>query len=365
MIKQSTIDEVRAQMDTQEVLQDHGVVFKKETACCPFHKEKTPSLHIWRRQNTYKCFGCGKSGDAITFLMEHERLTFVEAVEWLANKYGTVIEYDQVAQQESQEKKDDRQEMLAVLTWAHKKYEDMLYALPDESDAWRFLHNRGYDADTCRRWSLGFAPDDSKFVTTSLINMGKFQPATGIGLVWTKEARNWDFHRNRIIIPIHNASGQLVGFAGRDISNASGSAKYLNPVESPVYNKQQIWFGLDKAMKAMREESYVYIVEGYFDVMSLHLAGLENTVAGCGTEVTELQCKLLKRYTSHVVICFDNDLDKEQSGKKNAGVDKMMKLINLFLKLDFKVEMIEIPAGGDPDEYARRWQPELIEEENF
>lgn len=360
MIKQSVIDEVRAQMDTQEVLQDLGVKFKRETACCPFHKEHTPSFHIWRRQNTYKCFGCGKSGDAITFLIEHEGKTFVESIEWLAAKYNVIVEYDQASAQESQEKKDEREEIRGVLKWAHKKYEDLLHSLPEESDAWQFLTQRGYSQGTCRRWSLGFSPTDWKFVTSPLINMGRLQPAISCGLVCPKEGNNFDMFRGRIIIPIQNATGQLIGFGGRDITGSKEAPKYLNPSESLVYNKQQTWFGLDKAIKAIKEEGYVYLVEGFFDLMSLHLTGMENTVASCGTEVTDVQCKILKRYTSHVVICFDNDQDKERSGKKNAGLEKMMKLINTFLKFDFKVEMIELPGGGDPDEYTRRWKPEKI-----
>ena len=356
MIRQDTIDQVKAQMDTREVLESFGVEFKRDKARCPFHDENSASFHIWRRQNTYKCFGCGKSGDAISFLIDHENMLFHEAVEWLANRYNITVEIDHVAKQESQDKKDEKEEMGAVVRFAQKKYEDTLHGLPEESDAWKYLLQRDFTAEIAKRWSLGYAPDDWKFITSPLINMGKLTAANQIGLVWTKEGKNWDFFRSRIIIPIHNANGQLIGFGGRDVSGSDQAPKYLNPSESALYNKQATWFGLDKAIKAIKEDGFVYVVEGYFDVMSLHEAGLENTVAGCGTEVTEIQCKLLKRYTNQVTICFDNDKDKEESGKKNAGVEKMMKLVNVFLKLDFKVEVIEIPEGGDPDEYARSWK---------
>lgn len=346
MIKQSTIDEVRSRMDTMEVLSSYGVVFKRDKACCPFHNEKSASFHIWKRQNLYKCFGCGKNGDAITFLMDYERKTFTESIEILAARYNIAVEYDQVSKEESQEIKDERQEMQQLLRWCQKKYEDALHTMPLESDVWQYLLARGYDAEICKHWSLGFAPDDWKFTTSSIINMGKLSVAQNCGLVKTSQGKSYDFLRNRITIPIHNASGVLVGFGGRDVSGAKDQPKYLNPSESLVYNKQQIWFGLDKAVKAIKDTGYAYVVEGYFDVTSWHEGGIENTVAGCGTEITETQARILKRYTDHVVITLDGDA---------PGLKKMLKLVDLFLKLDFKVETVELPDNQDPDEYKRQY----------
>lgn len=342
MIKQITIDEVRAKMDTREVMEQMGVVFKRDKACCPFHGEKSASMHVWKRNNIFKCFGCGVSGDAITFIMKHERKTFMEAVEQLAGLYNITVERDQEAQKKLEETKETRTVMAEVLAFSQKKFEDMLHSMPADSEVWNYLNDRGFNTDFCREWSLGFAPDDWKFLTTPLINAGQFNPAMELGIISTSSGKNFDFYRNRITIPIHNNNGQLVGFGGRILGK--GEPKYFNPRNSLLYNKDAIWFGLDRAAKAIKEWEYVYVVEGYFDVMSMHLADVCNAVAACGTEVTEGQAKILKRYTDHVVIALDGD---------KPGITKTMKLINTFFKLGFKVELINFPDNKDPDEYIR------------
>ena len=340
MIREESIQEIRNRMDTMEVLEELGVQFKKETACCPFHNEKTPSFHVWKKNNRYKCFGCGETGDAINAVMKLKQLNYVEAIEWLAAKYNVTLEYDQAAREESQEKKEARVEQYEILEFARKQWEQCLFSLPQDAIVWEYLLGRGYTQEICREWNLGFAPADFKFLTTPLINMGKYQPAVDAGIISSKDGKNWDFFRERIMIPIYDATGRISGFGGRAIGDQQ--PKYLNSAESITYSKSNTWFGLDRAAKSIKEEGFAYVTEGYFDCMSWHLAGVINTIAGCGTEINDIQIKKLSRYTDHVVLALDGDL---------PGQKKSMKLIDMFLAQDFKVEIAPLPNGNDPDEY--------------
>lgn len=346
MIKQTTIDEVRGKMDIHEVV-GHFITLKRDTACCPFHDELSPSFRVNRAKQIFKCFGCGAGGDAITFVMKFKQMNFFEAVRWLCEWYNIVIEEDQQAAQEAQEKKDAREEQTALLRWAHKKYEDLLHTLPADAAAVSYLQQRGYTTERMRSWSLGYAPDGWKFLTTPAINMGKYQPSLEVGLISTSNGNSFDFFRNRIIIPIYDHNGILVGFGGRLVPSGDAEAdkkqaKYFNPKESLVYSKSKVWFALNLAQKAIKKTGYAYIVEGYMDAMAMHDAEINNTVASCGTEIDAHQVKLLKRYTDHVVICYDGD---------DAGTKKMMKQIDLFLKHDFKVQVAPLPDKMDPDEF--------------
>lgn len=341
MIKQNSIEEIKAKADLTDMVNRYTTV-KRDSACCPFHDEKTPSFHIYKAKQTYKCFGCGKSGDVFSLIQEKENKTFYEAAEFLAQIYNITLEQDQQSQQETQESKDQKTEQLSVVKFANDKYQDTLAKLPDDSDAIKYLQSRGYDRERMKSWDMGFAPDDWKFLTTPLINTGKFQPAIDCGVLYSKEGKNWDFYRNRITMPIHDANGIIVGLAGRTIGNDKTQAKYFNPKDSLIYNKKKVFYGLWQAAKAIREEGFVYLVEGYLDVHAMQDNGLLNTVAACGTEVDESQIKLLKRYAEHVIILFDGD---------DAGTKKSLKLIDLFLKHNFKVNIISLPDGMDPDEY--------------
>jgi DNA primase len=342
MISQHSIDTLRSHIDIHDViskfvaLKKHGANY---TGCCPFHDEKTASFTVSTGKDIYKCFGCGKSGDAFTFIKDHEHKTYPEAVEWLANFYNISLEYENT-EPSSQQATDDRKEMLAVTAWAHQQYTTAIRNLPADADALLYLQGRGYTKERTESWSLGFAPNDWKFITTPLINMGKHAPAVNCGLIQTKEGKNWDFYRNRIIIPIHDHNGMLVGLAGRNLDGSQ--PKYLNPPESILYNKKKIWFGLWQAQKAIRALGFAYIVEGYTDVMGMQDAGVLNTIAACGTGIDLLQLKFLKRYCNHLVLATDGDA---------AGQKAMLKTIDLCLQLDFKTQVLELPDAMDPDEY--------------
>lgn len=350
MIKDTSIQEVRDKMDIAEVV-GHFITLKKNQACCPFHHERTPSFRITPARQIFKCFGCGAGGDAIGFVMQHEKFTFIEAIQWLAQFYHITLEEDQVAAQEAGEKKSARDEGLALLRWAHGKYEEVLHNLPAEASALHYMSKRGWSLERMRSWSLGLAPDDWKFLTTPCINKGKHSAGVDAGLLVSEGGRNWDFYRHRIIIPIHDHNGVLVGFGARLIPSGDEAAdkkqpKYLNPKESAVYSKAKVWFALNLAYKAIKERGFAYIVEGYMDAMAMHDAGIHNTVASCGTEIDPAQVKLLKRWTSHVVLCYDGDA---------AGTKKQMKQVDLFLRHDCKVQVAPLPEGMDPDEYINSY----------
>lgn len=343
MIKAESIEMVRRAVDIAEVAEKYTTL-KRNTGCCPLHDEKTPSFHVWPQKQMYKCFGCGESGDIFSLVMKVEKKTFTEAAEQLAGIAGIALEYDE--REVAQEKKDLITEMNAVVAWAHKKYKKSLNELPEDSEAMQFLLARGFSLERAMSWDLGYAPDDWKYITTPIINAGKFDAAVRTGLVTSRDGKNWDFLRHRITIPIHNASGQLVGIAGRLVGKGEG-AKYFNPVASEIYDKSSILFGLWQAAAAIRKEECCYLVEGYFDVMAMHDAGYLNSVAGCGTALTDKQARLLKRYTQHVILMLDGD---------EAGLEKQMHYIDLFLKHEFKVSVVQLPEGQDPDDHLKNYK---------
>jgi DNA primase len=348
MITQQTIDAVRNTANLYDHVAMHTAI-KRDMACCPFHNEKSPSFKIYQRTNSYKCFGCGKSGDVFTFIMEMEKKSFYEAIESLAKTYNIPVEYDKEYQQQTQQQKDLKTEALASAKWAAGRYQKALQDLPNDAPAIQYLENRGYNKERREKWDIGFAPTNNKFLTTPLINSGKHGPSVEIGLINVKEGVTKDFFYNRITIPIHDHNGIVVGLAGRQVPTDNPEMdkkypKYLNPKESIIYSKSKIWYGLWQAQKAIKDMGYVYITEGYMDVQAMHDWGVENSIASCGTEIDINQAKFLKRYTNNVVLCYDGD---------DAGIKKAMKQIDMFLKLDFKVEFVELPNKQDPDEFIR------------
>lgn len=345
MIKQGSLDELKSAIDLVEIMNLYTKV-KRDFACCPIHQEKTPSLKIYSKKQTFKCFGCGESGDAIKLIMKMERLNFVEAAEWLANYFNIVFEYDKVSIHQTQEAKDKLKEMIKLTEWVNAKYCKELLALPPLSDAFKYLRSRGYNEERIKAWDLGYAPDRWKFITTPIINEGWHAPAVEAGLIYCKDGKSWDFYRNRITIPIHDHNGIIVGIAGRLLpgkeEGENKQPKYMNPKESLLYCKKKVWYGLWQAQSEIKNRGFVYLVEGYFDVQAMHDNDILNTISPCGTEVDLMQAKFLKRYTSNVVIAFDSD---------PAGTKKKIKIIDLFLELDFKVSVLDFPEEMDPDEY--------------
>lgn len=353
-ISENTILKV-AELDILDVIGEE-ITIKNYKACCPFHEEKTASFSINKIKNTYKCFGCGKAGNSIQFIMEIHKRTFVEAIEFLCEKNGIQVEYENNFDPlKFQAEKDEKKVLIELLQYCHKKYIEALFINDYEAALNYLIQQRGLSLEIIKEWGIGFAPNDSRFITPSLVNNGKLSAAVEASISVTKDGKNNDFYRNGVIIPIQNESGILSGFAIRSLDTSGKFPKYLNPRDSKVYHKNEIWFGLYQAITARafaqkNSNPFAFIVEGYFDVITCQEAGLLNTVCACGTSITDPQIKKLKKYVNHVVLMLDQD---------KAGIKSTLKNIDSFLQAGYRVELVELPDGKDPDEYIRQYKDEI------
>lgn len=311
------------------------------TALCPFHHEKTPSFSVSPVRNTFKCFGCGKGGNAAKFLMEHEGYNFPEALRWLARKYNIEIQEikpspEQLAAQQAEES------LFIVNDFAQKFFQSHLPGAGLE-----YLKSRGFTEATIQKFGLGFAPDSWDGLTKAAMQAGfKLEILQKLGLT---TAAGKDFFRNRVIFPIHNLSGKVISFAGRTINNEtiqqSNNPKYLNSPESPIYHKSQTLYGVHLAKRAIRQQNVCILVEGYTDLIALHQAGIENAVASAGTSLTTEQLLLIHRFTPNLHILYDGD---------PAGIGAALRGLDLALELDLNVKVIPLPHPDDPDSFLRR-----------
>jgi DNA primase len=344
LLSSTTIEHVR-ELPIEQIINTY-VTLKRSgsrwVACCPLHGEKTPSFTVTPVKNSFHCYGCGVGGDAIAFVMAHDNLPFIEAVKSIANAHGVeVVESDKGGK--TPEQKADETIMYELVQAAQKKYRGELIERPSVV---KYLYNRQLTRSTIIEWQFGVCAD-WKVITPDVINSGKYKLAETCGLVRTKESSTYDYMHHRITIPIHDASGQMIGFAGRALPQTDG-AKYFNPPDSPLYNKSKTLFGLHKAIKAFKTHGMAVLVEGYLDVIMLHQQGWNNAVASCGTALTEGQAKVLKRYTDTVLILRDGD---------NAGLSAIKKDIPILLSQQFNVLVCELPKGEDPDTLFRKpWE---------
>lgn len=360
MITPSSIKTVKDRMDVVEVVSQFVKLDRNQKGLCPFHAEKSPSFQVSAKRQTFKCFGCGTGGDAIHFLMEHEKIDFIGAIEWLAAHYQITLEHEQetdATKQKREQAKDATKGMLDAATMAHKAYQAQLSKMQRSDGPWPYmLQERGYTEEVILSWGIGYAPNEWQFITHRIINANLYEPASAAGILKTKEGKTYDFYRNRIIIPIHDVHGRVIGLAGRWLPTGNTEedkkqAKYINPQESLIYHKSKTLFGLYQALisKAFAKDKNgvvppAFFVEGYFDVISLHEAGIRNTVSGCGTAITVDQIRLMKKYTTHFVVFTDGD---------SAGKSAAMKFIDLCLSENVRVDVIELPDDQDPDSYIK------------
>lgn len=371
MITPQSIKELKDKLDIADVI-GRDIKLKRSGAnysgLCPFHDEKSGSFTITQSKQMYKCFGCGEFGDAIKFVQKYHRKDFTEAVEMLASSYNITLEYakdDESSKQKRAADKDAKQLMSEAVEFALKSYQKILLNASKDSDVWQYLTKRGYSYNTVIEWGLGYAPIEWKHITTPLINHKLYQPAEAAGLIKTKDGNTYDVYRNRIIIPIHDADGCLIGLAGRWLPTGNkqedkDQAKYINPKESLLYQKSKVLFGLYQALnaKAFKRVDGVApaasMTEGYFDVISLHENLVYGAIAGCGTSITKDQLKLIKKYTDHLMILTDGD---------KAGLNAANKLIDLCLIENLRTDIIQLPDGKDPDDYAKEYH-QFLEPEN-
>ncbi len=349
MIDKGTVDKIYASANIAEVVGDFVTLRKKGvnyTACCPFHSEKTPSFIVSPAKGLYKCFGCGKGGNAVTFVMEHEGITYPEALKWVARKYGITVEERELSPEEER-RNDDRESMMVVSSWAGDWMREQLLKTDEgRSVGLSYLRSRGMTDATIEKFGLGYsasAPD--AFSKAALAAGYKEEYLISTGLTIKRENGNYyDRFCGRVMFPIHSISGRIVGFGGRTMRTDNKTAKYLNSPESEIYHKSSILYGLYFAKKAITQDDVCILVEGYTDVISMHQAGVENVVASSGTSLTEDQIRLIGRFTRNVTVIYDGD---------PAGIKASLRGIDMILRAGLNVRVVLLPEGEDPDSFAR------------
>ena len=327
-------------------------------ACCPFHNEKTPSFVVSPSKGLFKCFGCGKAGNAVTFVMEHESISYPEALKVVAKKYGIEIREKEMTEEDIR-RNDNRESMFALNSWVADYF--VRYMAEDEAEGIPigrsyFSSSRGFSEATIRKFGLGMCPSKGDKMTTDAIKAGykeEFLVATGLTLKRESDGRLYDRFRERVMFPIHNISGRIVGFGGRTMRTDKSVAKYQNSPESEIYNKSRELYGLYFAKKAVQQADYAIMVEGYTDVISMHQAGVENVVASSGTSLTIDQIRLIRRFTNNLTIIYDSDA---------AGIKASLRGIDLVLHEGMNVRVVLLPEGDDPDSFARAHSAAEVQE---
>jgi DNA primase len=353
MISPRSIENVIEAARIEDVVRDF-VDLKQRGAnligLCPFHKEKTPSFSVSPSKNIFKCFGCGKGGTPVHFIMEAEQLTFPEAIRQLAKKYQITLEETNQSET-SFEDKQERESLYIINQFTVDFYKNYLWENPiGQSVGLSYFKQRGFLESTIQKFDLGFAPDEPDALMQSALKQGyKIEFLQKLGLVNTHQK---DFFKNRVIFPIHNLTGKPIAFAGRTLTTNAKSPKYINSPETELYNKSKTLYGLHLAKKSMRDKNYAILVEGYTDVMSLHQAGIENAVASSGTSLTEEQIQIIKRITSNVTILYDGD---------PAGIKAATRGIDLLIQEGLDVKIALIPGKEDPDSFIRKIGSEAFE----
>jgi DNA primase len=346
MISQKTIQQILDTVKVEDVVEEY-VNLKRRGAnmlgLCPFHHEKTPSFTVSPSKNIYKCFGCGKGGNAVQFLMEHENFTFPEALLHLAKKYNIEVEETQSSHENIEERQ--RLESLYIITgFAQEFYSDQLFnSDKGKSIGLSYFKERGFREDTIKNFGLGYASDKKDGFTKTAIQKG-YNPELLKKLALTTQYDS-DFFRDRVLFPIHNLTGKVIGFGGRTLQKDKKIPKYINSPETEIYIKSKVLYGAFQAKKAIRQLDECILVEGYTDVISLHQGGIENVVASSGTSLTTGQIRLIKRYTPNIKIIYDGD---------PAGVKAALRGIDLILEQDMNVKMVLLPEGEDPDSFLQK-----------
>lgn len=350
LIKKETIDKVLDTARIEEVVGEFVDLKKRGTSLignCPFHNEKTPSFHVSVSKGIYKCFGCGVGGDSLKFVMELEKFSYPEAIRYLANKYG--IEIEEVERTPAQLAAQDKRESLYVLSqWTGKFFKEQLWDTDfGRSIGLSYFKERGYREDIIKKFELGYSPESWTALVDAANKAGFQNPyLTEIGLAIEREDKTlYDRFRGRVIFPIHNLTGRIIGFGGRTLKTEKSVPKYVNSPESEIYHKSDVLYGLHFAKKAMMDADLCYLVEGYADVIAMHQAGVENVVSSSGTSLTSGQIKLISRFTKNVVILYDGD---------EAGIKASLRGTDMLLEEGLNVKVLLFPDGNDPDSYYKQ-----------
>ncbi len=349
MISKDSIQQILSRIDIIDVigsfikLKKRGVNYLGN---CPFHNEKSPSFTVSQQKEIYKCFGCGKSGNTISFVMEHEKYTYVEAIRWLAKKYN--IELEETAVSNEQKEVILTAESLYIINnFAQQYFSNNIYHNHEGvAVGYSYFKERGFTDDTIKKFQLGYSLEAwTAFSTEALKQQYKAELLLKTGLVTQKENELLDNYRGRVTFPIHNLSGKVVGFGARIIKKNDKAPKYINTPQNEIYDKSKLLYGLYFARNMVVKDNECMLVEGYTDVISLHQAGIENVVASSGTSLTVEQLRLIKKFTKNLTILYDGD---------GAGIKAALRGLDLALEEGLQVKVVLVPTGEDPDSYVQK-----------
>ena len=348
MIPKETVDKIINESQIDEVISDFVALKKRGVNLlgnCPFHNEKTPSFTVSPSKGIYKCFGCGVSGNAVNFVMEHEQMSYPEALKYLAKKYNIIVEEKEVSKDEKL-KINKREALFLVSQFAKEQFIKNLHETDEgKSVGLGYFKSRGISSDMLDRFGLGYSFEERHHFTKIALEKGyRKDNLIDSGLTSEKNNNLFDRFSGRIIFPIHNLTGRTIGFGARILQPNKKAAKYLNSPETDIYHKSDVLYGLYLAKRAMIQKDNCFLVEGYTDVISLHQKGIENVVASSGTSLTSGQIKLIKRFTPNITVLYDGD---------DAGIKASFRGIDLILKEGMNVKVITFPEGEDPDSFAR------------
>ncbi|MFA7381134.1 MAG: DNA primase [Bacteroidia bacterium] len=349
MIPREKVEEIINAARIEEVVGEY-VTLKKRGAnllgVCPFHNEKTPSFTVSPAKGIYKCFGCGKAGDSVRFIMEHDSMSYPDALRHLANKYNITIEEIQLTD-EALQSQNERESVLISIKYAADYFIQQLWDTEEgQNIGLSYFEERGFNKDTIRKFGLGYSKDGWSHFYEHAISQGyKHDFLQRAGLITTNESgKSFDLFRGRVMFPIHDLSGRVVAFGGRIMKKDPKSPKYVNSPETEVYHKSNVLYGMFFAKQDIRKYDRCYLVEGYTDVVTLNQGGIANVVASSGTSLTEGQIKLIKRFTDNVVVLYDGD---------QAGLKASLRGVDLILEQGLNVKVVTFPDGEDPDSYCK------------
>lgn len=349
MIPREKVEEIINAARIEEVVGEY-VTLKKRGAnllgVCPFHNEKTPSFTVSPAKGIYKCFGCGKAGDSVRFIMEHDSMSYPDALRHLANKYNITIEEIQLTD-EALQSQNERESVLISIKYAADYFVQQLWDTEEgQNIGLSYFEERGFSKDTIKKFGLGYSKDGWSHFYEHAISQGyKHDFLQRAGLITTNESgKSFDLFRGRVMFPIHDLSGRVVAFGGRIMKKDPKSPKYVNSPETEVYHKSNVLYGMFFAKQDIRKYDRCYLVEGYTDVVTLNQGGIANVVASSGTSLTEGQIKLIKRFTDNVVVLYDGD---------QAGLKASLRGVDLILEQGLNVKVVTFPDGEDPDSYCK------------
>ena len=355
MIPRETINQIMETARIEDVVSEFVTLKKRGSnliGVCPFHKEKTPSFNVNPARNIFKCFGCGKAGDSVRFIMEHEHYSFQEALRYLAKKYGIKIEEREQTPEELAAQ-NERERMFNINSFAQNYFSNIMMTSDEgQSVGLAYFHERGFRDAIINKFQLGYCPNSGSAFTEFATKNGYDKDLLiKVGLTGSYENRLYDRYQGRVIFPIHNLTGKVIGFGGRILTKEKTKAKYVNSPESEIYNKSQTLYGIFFARNEISRLDNCILVEGYADVLSMHQAGIENVVASSGTSLTTEQIRMISRYTKNITMLYDGDA---------AGIHAALRGTNMILEEGMNVRIVVLPPEDDPDSFVQNNPIEVV-----